>query len=238
MLNKNIAKSCQICTSREKSVFCDLSKDHLMELDEAKTTNGYRPRQTIFYEGNQPYGLYCIASGKVKIFKMDPQGHQQIVRLAGSGDILGYRCLLAQEPYSATAETLEETQICFINKKTFFHVLETHPATALQVFSVLARELGKSEAKLVDLVHKNVRERLAGLLLVFHGKYGTKTKEGSQLGISLSREEMAELIGTTPESVIRMMTEFKQERLIAVEGRKITLLNIKKLSEEADPNQL
>lgn len=234
MSNKVLALHCQTCQSRGKSVFCDLSEDHLKEIDSAKTTNHYKPHQIVFYEGNQPYGLYCVASGKIKIYKMDTEGHQQIVRLAGPGDLMGYRCLLAEEAYSATAETLEEAAICFIDKKTFFHVLETHPSTAFHVLSALAHDLGRAETQMVNLIHKNIRERLAELLLIFQKKYGEKTNSGVRLKITLTREELAELIGTTQESVIRLMTEFKTDGLIAVEGRDITLLDIKKLIETAN----
>ena len=228
------ALHCQTCKSRDKSVFCDLSHEHLREIDAAKTSNHYKPHQMIFYEGNQPYGLYCVATGKIKIYKMDAEGHQQIVRLAGPGDIIGYRCLLADEPYLATAETLEEAEVCFVDKKTFMHVIETHPATAFHVLSSLAQDLGKAEKQMIDLVHKNVRERLAELLLIFQKRYGEKSGNGVHPKISLTREEMAELIGTTQESVIRLITEFKQDGLIAVNGRDITLINVKKLIETAN----
>ena len=229
MTTKLAALHCQACRSRDKNVFCDLGEEHLKEIDAAKTSNHYKPRQIVFYEGNQPYGLYCITTGKIKIYKMDAEGHQQIVRLAGPGDIIGYRCLLADEPYSATAETLEEATICFIDKKTFLHVLETHPATAFHLLSVLSQDLGKAENQMVSLTHKNIRERLAELFLVFEKKYGERRADGVRLNISLTREELAELIGTTQESIIRLLAEFKQDRLITVEGRQITLLNTKNL---------
>ena len=225
---------CQTCASRGKGVFCDLSEDHLKEINAAKTTNTYKPHQIIFYEGNQPYGMYCVSSGKIKIYKMDNEGHQQIVRLAGPGDIIGYRCPLADEPYSATAETLEEATICFVDKCTFFHLLETHPTTASHVMSALAKELGKAEKQTMDMVHKNIRERLAELLLIFQKKYGEKSGKGTKLNISLSREELAEMIGTTQESAIRLISEFKQDGLITVEGRDITLLNLPKLIATAN----
>lgn len=234
MSTRTAAFHCQTCQNRGKSVFCDLSKEHLQEIDAAKTTNHYKPHQIVFYEGNQPYGLYCVASGKIKIYKMDSNGHQQIVRLVGPGDIMGYRCLLANESYTATAETLEEADICFVDKKTFFHIIETHPATAFHVFSVLAQDLGRAEHQLLNVVHKNIRERLAELFLIFEKKYGEKAEQGIRLKITLTREELAELIGTTQESVIRLLTEFKQDGLIAVQGRDITLLNLKKLLETAN----
>ncbi|OGQ06078.1 MAG: hypothetical protein A2W61_06905 [Deltaproteobacteria bacterium RIFCSPLOWO2_01_44_7] len=231
---KSPSLNCQTCKSRGQSVFCDLSEDHLKEIDACKTTNKYKTHQIIFYEGNKPHGLYCVASGKVKVYKMDKEGHQQIVRLAGPGDIVGYRSLLADQNYSATAETLEEADICFVDKKTFFHVLETHPVTAFHVMSALAQDLEKAEKKLIDMAHKNIRERLAELLLVFQKKYGEKSGNGVHLKISLTREELAEMIGTTQESVIRLITEFKNDGLIQVDGRDITLLNVKKLVETAN----
>lgn len=225
---------CKTCSHRHKSVFCDLSAEHLDELDSAKTSNEYKPHQIIFYEGNDPYGLYCVNSGKIKVYKMDAEGHQQIVRLAGPGDILGYRCLLAGEPYSATSETLEEATVCFIDKKTFFHLLESHPSTAFQVMMALANDLRFAEEKMTNMVHKNVRERLAELFLIFKAKYGEATNPGVKLNISLTREEIAELIGTTQESVIRLMSEFKKDGLINVKGRQITLLDPARLALTAN----
>ncbi|MBI4212501.1 MAG: Crp/Fnr family transcriptional regulator [Deltaproteobacteria bacterium] len=230
---KRLQTTCSKCTTRGQSVFCDLNDQHLRELDTAKTTNQYKMRQVIFYEGNNPTGLYCIATGKVKIYKSDANGHQQIVRLAGSGDILGYRCLLGNEPYSATAETIEDSQICFVDKKTFFHLLETHPATAFNVMRTLSRDLGRAEELETNLVHKNVRERLAELLLVFKERFGKKDSKGVKLDISLTREELAQLVGTTQESVIRLITEFKNDGLIEVNGREVTLLNINRLTDTA-----
>lgn len=225
---------CQKCNSRGKSVFCDLSSEHLQEIDGSKATNHYKSHQVLFYEGNHPYGLYCVNSGRIKIYKMDPNGHQQIVRIAGPGDIMGYRCLLAGEPYSATAETIEEAAVCFFDKKTFFHILETHPTTASHVMTTLAKDLGRAENQMTNLVHKNIRERLAELLLNFKVKYGEKTAKGIKINLSLTREELAELIGTTQESVIRLITEFKNDGFINVQGREITLLNLPKLVATAN----
>lgn len=226
---------CETCDKREKSVFCDLSEKHCEEIDSTKTTNIYQPRQIIFYEGNHPYGLYCINSGKVKIYKTDPaQGNHQIVRLAGAGDILGYRCLLSGESYTATAETLEEATICFIDKNSFFHLLQTHPKTASNVMTLLATDLGHAEKQLLNLSHKNIRERLAEIFLVLKNKYGRKTGQGIELEIELTRQEMADLIGTTQESLIRLISDFKKEGLVLAKGRKITLCNLPKLIEAAN----
>ena len=225
---------CDTCVNHDRSAFCDLTGPHLSELESAKTANIYKSHQIIFYEGNQPYGVYCITSGKVKVYKMDVDGNQQIVRLAGPGDLLGYRCLLSNESYMATAETIEEASICFVDRKTFIHILETHPKTAFHVMSVLANDLRHAESQMTNFVHKNVRERLAELFLLLQSKYGEKTATGTKLNIYLSREEMAEIIGTTQESVIRLISEFKQDKLICVSGREITLCNLSRLAETAN----
>ncbi len=225
---------CSTCDSREKGVFCDLSHEHLKELDQSKTPSQYKAHQAIFYEGNQPYGLYCVTKGKIKIYKTDANGNQQIMRLAGPGDILGYRCLLSAEAYSANAEALEDVTLCFIDKKSFFHILETHPKTALNVMQLLAGNLGNAEQQLFNTNHKNIRERMAELLLVFKNKYGEKTKTGIKLNIQLSRIEIAEMIGTTQESAIRLISDFKKDKLISVDGRDITLLDISALTIAAN----
>lgn len=226
--------TCKTCAIHDKSVFCDLSAKHFNEIDGAKTSNVYEPHQVIFYEGNQPYGLYCVSSGKVKVYKTGIDGHQQIVRIASPGDLLGYRCLLADEPYAASAETIEKAKICFIDKKTFLHIMETHPTTAMHVMRILSQDLRYAETQMLNFSHKNVRERLAELLLIFRARYGREIKQGVHLDISLSREELAELIGTTQESVIRLISEFKQENYILVNGREITLVNIPALIKTAN----
>lgn len=225
---------CDTCENHDRSVFCDLTSLNLEELESAKTANTYKSHQVIFYEGNQPYGVYCITNGKVKIYKMDSNGRQQIVRLAGPGDILGYRCLLSNEPYTATAETIEDAIICFIDKKTFLHIIGVHPQTALRVMNVLAQDLRYAETQMTNFVHKNIRERLAELFLLFNSRYGEKTAKGVKLKIELTREELAELIGTTQESVIRLLTEFKQDGLIKVDGRQITLCDLPRLTATAN----
>jgi len=210
-----------------------LSDKHLTELDQKKTAARYPAHQVIFHEGNQPFGIHCVTSGKVKVYKVDSEGRQQILRIAGPGDILGYRCLLLDEFYSVSAETIEEATVCFFDKQTFLHTLETHPQTALNVMKALSEDLGEVEQRVTDLVQKSVRERLIDLLLKLKARYGSATPQGFLLNIELSREEMAEMIGTTSESVIRQLSDLREEKLIQVDGRKITLRQVEKMALEA-----
>lgn len=225
---------CSACELRDESIFCDLPSEYLSSLDRAKKEQILPAHRMLFQEGDQPKGLYCVYSGKVKVYKMDANGNQQIVRLAGPGDLVGYRSLLIDEPYLANAESLEETHLCYLAKQDFFHILGNHPRTAMNVIQLLAGNLGHAESQLIALSHKTVRERLAEFLLHFKEKYGIQTPRGIRLNISLTRLELAELIGTTRESATRLLSDFKKKRLIATQGREITLLDVPRLLEAAN----
>ncbi|MDO8519157.1 MAG: Crp/Fnr family transcriptional regulator [Deltaproteobacteria bacterium] len=205
----------------------------LKECDRHKTTNTYKKGQVIFYEGNQAYGLYCIYAGRIKLFKTGVDGKQQIVRIAGPGDLLGYRSLFADEPYHATAEALEDAMICCIDRNSFFPVLAKNPALSLNIIKKLSKELRLAEDLATSIAQRSVRERMAELLLMLKETYGKPSKAGVRINLSLSREEMAEMIGITQETAIRLLSEFRQDGLISVHDREIVILKIDKLLEIA-----
>lgn len=214
---------CELCAIRSLGLFCQLSVADQATCDQHKTTNIYRSGQVLFYEGNRPEGVYCVFSGKIKLYKTGTGGRLQIVRLAGQGDLLGYRSLIADETYLATAEVLEEATVCFIDKSTFFELLGRNRNLSMAMMQKIARELGLAETQVVDVVQKSTRERVAGLLLTLKEAYGKNGPQGVELGIELSREEMAEMIGTTQETVIRILSELRTSGIIEVNGRVITI---------------
>ncbi len=224
---------CQTCKSRLLGVMCNLEDFAIQDCNLHKTTNIYKRGQVIFYEGNQAYGLYCIFSGKVKLYKSGVGGKQQIFRIAGPGDLLGYRSLIAEEPYSATAEALEEATICCIDKNAFSQILLSHPELAVNIIKKLAKELRAAEDMAMSIAHKPVRERMAELLLMLKETYGIADRRGIRIDLQLSREEMGEMIGITQETAIRLLSEFKQDKIIAVDEREITILDPKALLETA-----
>jgi CRP/FNR family transcriptional regulator, polysaccharide utilization system transcription regulator len=235
MMNTSPGKlDCTTCQSRVLGVLCSMDKAGLEECTHHKTTNQYKKGQVIFYEGNQAYGLYCIFSGRVKLVKTGVDGRQQIVRIAGPGDLLGYRSLFAEEPYAATAEVLEDATICCIDRNAFFPLLAKNPQLSLNIIKKLAHELREAEDMATSIAHRSVRERMAELLLMLQSTYGKPVKAGIRIDIQLSREEMAEMIGITQETAIRLLSEFKKDGLIDVKERDITILNAKGLSKEAN----
>ncbi len=231
---KNISISCQYCATRANSHFNSLQEKDLQVLSHGKTCIKYKKGQTLFYEGTRPMGLFCINSGKVKVYKMSSEGKEQILQLAKPGDFLGYRALISEEFYGASATVIEEAAICYIPKSNFLEIINTNPAFFKKMFKAVCEELGGMEQKLVTIAQKSVRERLAATLLMLKETYGMEGDESVLIDIALSREDLANIIGTATETVIRLLSEFKSDKLISLEGKKIKVLDSKGLVKEAD----
>ena len=227
---------CDKCLSKNKGIFCELEELALADVSHNKVMNTYKKGYDIFLQGNPAFGLYCINSGKIKITKTGPDGKESIVRIASAGDVLGHRSLFSHENYSATATTIEETTICFIDKKYIYSALKKEPSIALNLIQQLSREMGSAENKSASLSQKSVKERLCELLLTLKTSYGVVEAGRTRLDIKLTREEMASMIGTSVETVIRFMTELKDEGMIEQEGKAIYLLNEQSLLEAANLN--
>jgi CRP/FNR family transcriptional regulator len=226
--------SCKTCNSHGSSIFCDLHGDDLGEIDAMKTVNTYKKNQVLFYEGNDSMGIFCILKGRVKLYKSDSDGHHKIVKIMGPGEITGYRAVIAKEPCAGTAEAIEDTTVCFVDKDCFLKFLAKHPDTGYRVMANLASDLGSAQSQEITLVHKSVKERFAELLLSLDQQFGIETENGRQLDISLTRQEIADLIGTTLESAIRTMSDFRKKGLIAVDKRSITISDFDQITELAN----
>jgi CRP-like cAMP-binding protein len=231
---KNI--NCDHCQSKDKGIFCQLEHAALSDVNHNKVMNNYKRGQTIFFQGNPPFGLYCINSGKIKVSKLGNDGKESIIRIAGPGDVLGHRSLFSEENYTATATVLEDAAICFLDKKFIYKAVEKEPTIALNLIQKLSKEMGSAEARSAALSQKNVRERLAELLLMLKKTYGVKEENRWRLDIKLTREEMASMVGTANETVIRFISEFKEEGLIEQEGKTIYVIDEDRLLEFANLN--
>jgi len=202
--------------------------DDIGELIDKKISTVYKKGQTIFYEGMMPTGIYCLNSGKIKIAKQGADGKEQIVRFVLEGGLLGIRALMGGRKYSASATTIEESVVCYIEQKTFFKLSTKYPHISQCVMSLICALLEEAEAKMTSMAQKPVRERLAEGLLVldelFNGAGGCKSADNDH-SISLTREDLANIIGTATETVIRLLSDFKEAELIEIEGRKILILD-------------
>ena len=227
---------CAFCKARSSSIFSDLEESELSTLSSNKRCRAYRRGQIIFFEGDHPHGLFCINEGKVKLYKLTPQGKEQITRLAGPSDIMGYRSLLSHQPLQATAEALEPTKVCFIPEEVFFKMLDANVALSLNIMKYISSEMSMVERHLFQIAQKPVRERLAETLLFLKQKFGLTGDPPVTLNIRLTREELANLIGTAPETVIRALHDLKEEGIIHTKGRTLQLLDLDRLVQIAQLN--
>lgn len=226
-------QDCATCGARHKSIFCHLEIEELAAFDEMKSCMSYKKGQVIFNEGGHPLGLFCVNDGKVKLEYTGSDGKEQIVRMAKGGDVLGYRALLSSERYNASAIALDDTDLCFIPKDAFFTVLKTNPGLSLEIIKMLSVELRKAEKSITDLAQKPVRERMAEALLFLKETYGFE-EDGQTIDVVLSREDIANLVGTATETAIRLLSEFKKDNIVEPVGKKIKIVDTDKLIKTAN----
>lgn len=193
----------------------------------SKEELNFQKGETIFDDGDFPKGVYIMDSGTAKLSKSGVYGKDHILRFIKEGDMIGYRSLLCGEKFQAKAEAMTDIKARFISAAAFRHLLEVDSKIAYAMLQKFAYELGESSNTVAFLAQKTVRERLAEILVILEQKLGTDP-EGF-IKISLTREEIANLIGTATESAIRLISEFKSDKLIEVEGRNIRILNHEKL---------
>jgi len=224
---------CANCISRGSSLFCDLHGSELDELNNSKHCVNYKKGQLVFSAGAYPHGLFCVRTGKIKIFQTGDEGKEQIVRMVKSGDVLGYRSLLSGDTYSASAEAIDDSTICFIPKSNFIHLLESNGNLSMQLMKLLSEDLKFAEHKITDIAQKPVRERVAEAILYLIHMYGYDS-DGATLNVTLSREDIANIVGTATETTIRLLSELKNDQVIQLNGKRITILNHKELVKVAN----
>ena len=225
---------CQLCNSRKNSLFSSLAGSQLCSISESKNLVSHRKGQILYYEGTKPLGIFCINAGVIKVYKTASNGKEQILYLAKQGDFLGYSALLGEANYTNSAMIIEEARICFIPKEVFLDLVMKDNEFFKRVTKQLSQELGVLEEKLTDASQKSIRERLAYLLLQLANTYGVDGGGHLRINLMLTREELAGMVGTATESVIRLLSEFKKDGLIELEGKRILLKDKKGLARLSD----
>lgn len=223
---------CHHCSNRFNSVFCKTEYDRMNEINTTKICSHYKKGDSLFKEGSYASGIYCINNGKIKVSKIGEEGKEQIVRLAKPGDIIGYKALLTGDRYSATAIALEDSNVCFIPREIFLNVLQKDAALSFEMMKILSNELKSAEEKIMHLAQKPVRERVAETILFLRETYGIDAD--NNINIALSREDIANLVGTATETTIRLLSEFNKENIIELNGKKIKIVNNNKLVKTAN----
>lgn len=218
---------CEQCIVREFSALKALTKDELITMSNCKTATTIKKGDSIFVEGENVNGVFCVKSGVCKMTKLSANGKDQIVKLTQKGELLGQRSLISDEPANLSAIAVEDMEVCFIPKSEIIGFFNHNNAFSMSVMKSVCGDLKEADETLVNLAQKNVKERLAQTLLYLDEKFGVS--DDKSLKLQLSREEIASIIGTATESCIRLLSEFKKLGLIELNGKKITILDRVKL---------
>lgn len=229
MRGRKINIACEECDIQSISKFATLCSSSLDKISYNKTCTAYKKGQVIFHEDTRPLGVFCVNKGKLKIFKTGDDGKDQIIQISKPGDLLGYRAMIGEDLYPVTAEALEDVQVCFIPKSEFVRLLDESPEFSKMLLREACHELGQMTNLLTNLAQKTVRERLAVTLLMLKDIYVNETQPTDTSEINLTREDLANLVGTATETIIRLLHDFKEENLIKTNGRKIMVLDAPRL---------
>lgn len=220
---------CEKCALETNSIFKHLTGEEAEKLNFEKDFRHYKRGDVLYHEGNRISGFYCITGGIIKVFKTGFDGKEQIIRFAKPGDIIAYRSVLSNEPACTTAKVIEDCQVCFIPSEILVTFIKANSNFALELMKLTCHELGEANSYITDIAQKTVRERLAEVLIQLVDDFGLDDQKF--LKISLTREELANIVGTATESVIRLLSEFKSDKLLELNGRKIKILNKKGLEK-------
>lgn len=220
---------CDKCSLDSGSIFKHLTPEEVISLNYEKDFRHYLRGDILYQEGNRISGFFCINSGIIKVFKTGLDGKEQIIRFAKKGDIIAYRSVLSNELACTSAKVIEDCHVCFIPSEILISFIKSNSTFALEMIRLSCHELNEANSFITDIAQKTVRERLAEILLLLVNDFGIDDQQF--LNISLTREELANIVGTATESVIRLLSEFKSDKLVELNGRKIKILNKKGLEK-------
>ncbi len=218
---------CESCIIRKFNAMRAFSTEELMQLTDQKTTKVFKKGEVIFDEGDHLRGVYCVRYGISKLSKLSPNGKDQIIKFVSNGEILGQRSVVAQEAANLKAVAVNDMEVCFIPKEFILQSLKNNPDYTVELLKDMAHELKEADDVIVNMSQKPVKQRVAEALLHLKNNFG-EDKDGF-LNITLSREDIANLVGTATESCIRILSEYKKEGFLETSGKRIKIIN---------PNQL
>mgnify|MGYP002629371182 FL=1 len=221
-------QSCQFCLSKLDIFFIDNKKSIAYNTDEHPFSIPLKRNEVIFSEGKYPKGIFQVHKGLVKIFKIGKDGKEQIIQICKAGEIIGFRAVLSENPYNVNAAALEDnTEICFISSGDFNQYKNSNLQLQNRLIQELSTELQEWADFVTDMTQRTVRQRTALALIFLHEAYDEKE-------INVAREDLANMVGTATESLIRLINEFKKDSIITVSARKIQILDFPALKRIAE----
>ncbi|PIE49757.1 MAG: Crp/Fnr family transcriptional regulator [Flavobacteriales bacterium] len=213
---------CEQCLIREFGSLRALKPEELKAMSDEKDIVSFGKGDVIFEEGQILKGVYCLKEGACKMSRLNANGKEQIVKFLKKGDMLGYRSVLSEEPTTLTVTALQDLQACFIPKKEIFYAIEHNPKFSMDMMRTVCSDLRDANMAVSNMAQKNVKQRLADAIIFLKETFGEKD---NYINISLTREELASIVGTATESAIRILSEFKKEKLLDIKGKQLSILD-------------
>jgi CRP/FNR family transcriptional regulator, polysaccharide utilization system transcription regulator len=231
---------CEHCGVRTtKDIIRDLPASELDNFRTCGSSALYKHRQVIFHEGTPANGLYILCHGAVKLYQSDRFGHDHILDIAVPGDVLGELPLDPTECYSVSAEAIADSQLCYLPRERLVAFIQEHPMTGVRLIEALSKSLSTARKRVRALALKRAENRLAELLIHLAQATGEPVANGNtRLKLNYSRRELAEMIGVSPETVIRLLSRLKQKRAISTRHRELVITDAEKLSRLANHDSL
>ncbi|MEJ6589689.1 MAG: Crp/Fnr family transcriptional regulator [Crocinitomicaceae bacterium] len=216
--------TCSHCLSEIEKILSGAHNAIVLDPHIHNKNSEYKKGEILFSEGGIPRGVFYIHSGLIKIIKSGNEGKEQIIEIAKTGDLVGFRAMLSDKTYNVDGVMLEDTSVCYIQKSDFMQEINLNEQLRNTVIRVLSKELQDRADLLTTMAQKTVRQRSALALILLDDIY-----KGNP--INLSRDDLANYVGTATETVIRLLREFKKDGLVGIQGRKITILEMNRLIE-------
>jgi CRP/FNR family cyclic AMP-dependent transcriptional regulator len=223
--NLDLHNDCSECNVRAERRFCNMSPATVSALDSIKFTGVYPKGSLLFVEGEQPRGIFILCSGRAKLTTSSTEGKVLIVKIADPGEVLGASATILGKPYEVSAETIEPSQLNFIKREDFMKFLATDAEVCMHTAQQLSEKYHAAQREIRSLgLSQTTGEKLAKLLLDWCDRNGEPTPKGIRLKVLLTHEEIAQMIGTTRETVTRLLSDFKRRKIIDVKGSTVNVL--------------
>lgn len=204
--------------------------EELNKLSEDRKLRAYGIKETIYHEDDYPNGMFYLNKGKVKTYRMNEDGKEYVTGLFKPGDFFGYMALIEDCNYTETAEVMEDAELFKIPKQDFLLLIQKNRDVAHKFVKILSANVIQKEEELIKLAYNSIRKRVADALLLLRKRYMEENADQEEFTIAVSRDNLASIVGTATESVIRTLSEFKEDKLIAIQGRQISILDADKLA--------
>ncbi len=221
---------CEACPSRETSDICEIVPNTEGPLGLIKRRANYQPGQYVFYEGHAALGLYILCQGKAKLTRLNRKGQQRLVSISSSGQLLEKQAFQEHPVHQVTCEILEPSQVCLLDRTNFLAFLQHDGQAAVQLIQVLSKQMTEVVNAADQFAFTPAKERLVRLLLELSERFGHEDEAGIRIALNLKREDLAQMTAVTVETVVRLLRDLQASGLIMVQGRVLTLLDIRRLS--------